>query len=144
VITAAPAVMVAVFVAFAISGDRTPEEFGVGLAAGVLLDPLVIRLMLLPAVLQLLGRTTWALPTWLDRRMPNVAIEPERPPAAAKPRAGTQAGLRTPAVPQPLPAHPLSGWGGTAVAPRARRPADAPLTAFFRPTPRAGPVRSLP
>jgi putative drug exporter of the RND superfamily len=40
----------------------------------------VIRMMLLPAVLQLLGRTTWTLPRWLDRHMPHVAIEPEPAP----------------------------------------------------------------
>ena len=41
------------------------------------LDAIVIRLLLLPAVLELLGRTTWALPSWLDRRLPRLAIEPE-------------------------------------------------------------------
>jgi RND superfamily putative drug exporter len=84
VITAAAAVMVAVFLAFALSGDRILEEFGVGMASGVLLDALVIRLMLLPAVLQLLGRATWTLPRWLERRVPRVAIEPETitPPLA--------------------------------------------------------------
>ena len=51
--------------------------FGVGLAAGVLLDALVIRMMLLPALLQLLGKSTWTLPRWLDGHMPHVAIEPE-------------------------------------------------------------------
>jgi putative drug exporter of the RND superfamily len=80
VITAAAGVMVTVFVAFALSGDRVLEEFGIGMAAGVLLDALVIRMMLLPAVLQLLGRTTWTLPRWLDRHMPHVAIEPEPAP----------------------------------------------------------------
>jgi RND superfamily putative drug exporter len=86
VITAAAAVMVAVFVAFALSGNRVLEMFGVGMASGVLLDALVIRMMLLPAVLQLLGRTTWTLPRWLDRRMPHVAIEPEAaPPASFEP-----------------------------------------------------------
>ena len=77
VITAAAGVMIAVFVAFALSGSRLLEMFGVGLAAGVLLDALVIRMMLLPAVLQLLGKTTWTLPGWLDGHMPHVAIEPE-------------------------------------------------------------------
>jgi putative drug exporter of the RND superfamily len=87
VITAAAAVMVAVFIAFALSGDRVLEEFGIGMAAGVFLDALVIRLMLLPAVLQLLGKTTWTLPRWLDRHMPHVTIEPE---AAARPRPSAE------------------------------------------------------
>jgi RND superfamily putative drug exporter len=77
VITAAAAVMVAVFGAFAISGDRVLEMFGLAMASAVLLDAVVVRLLLLPAVLQLLGPTTWALPRWLDRRLPRVAIEAE-------------------------------------------------------------------
>jgi RND superfamily putative drug exporter len=81
VITAAAAVMVAVFGAFAISGDRILAMFGLAMATAVLLDALVVRMLLLPAVLQLLGRTTWALPRWLDRRLPRVAIEPEAHPA---------------------------------------------------------------
>ena len=83
VISAAAAVMVAVFAAFAISGNRTLAMFGLVMATAVFLDALVVRLLLLPAVLELLGRTTWALPHWLDRRLPKVAIETEDPP---KPR----------------------------------------------------------
>jgi RND superfamily putative drug exporter len=82
VITAAAAVMVAVFGAFAISGDRVLAMFGLAMATAVLLDAIVVRMLLLPAVLQLLGRTTWALPRWLDRRLPRVAIEPEPGPGA--------------------------------------------------------------
>jgi RND superfamily putative drug exporter len=77
VITAAAAVMVAVFGAFAISGDRVLAMFGLAMASAVFLDALVVRMLLLPAVLQLLGRTTWTLPRWLDRRLPRVAIEAE-------------------------------------------------------------------
>jgi RND superfamily putative drug exporter len=80
VITAAAAVMVAVFGAFAISGDRVLEMFGLVMASAVLLDALVVRMLLLPAVLELMGRTTWMLPRWLDRRLPRVAIEAERRP----------------------------------------------------------------
>ena len=75
VITAAAAVMVAVFGAFAISGSRVLEMFGLGLASAVFLDAVVVRMVLLPAVLELLGRRTWAFPRWLDRRLPRVAIE---------------------------------------------------------------------
>ena len=82
VITAAAAVMVAVFGAFAISGDRILAMFGLAMASAVLLDAVVVRMLLLPAVLQLLGRTTWTLPRWLDRRLPRVAIEPEAHPAS--------------------------------------------------------------
>jgi RND superfamily putative drug exporter len=80
VITAAAAVMVAVFGSFAISGNRVLEMFGLAMASAVFLDAIVIRMLLLPAVLELLGRTTWALPRWLERRLPHVAIETERSP----------------------------------------------------------------
>jgi len=81
VITAAAAVMVAVFGAFAISGDRVLAMFGLAMASAVLLDAVIVRMLLLPAILQLLGRITWELPGWLDRRLPRVALEPESPPA---------------------------------------------------------------
>jgi RND superfamily putative drug exporter len=86
VITAAAAVMIAVFGAFAISGPRVLEMFGLGMASAVLLDAFVIRMVLLPAVLELLGRRTWALPRLLERRLPRLAIEPE-PKHARAPRA---------------------------------------------------------
>jgi RND superfamily putative drug exporter len=82
VITAAAAVMVAVFGAFAISGDRVLAMFGLAMASAVALDALVVRMLLLPAVLELLGRTTWAMPRWLDRRLPRIAIEAEDQHAA--------------------------------------------------------------
>ena len=85
VITAAAAVMVAVFGAFAISGDRVLAMFGLALASAVFLDALVVRMLLLPAVLQLLGRATWTLPRWLERRLPRVAIEAEPAPAPRHP-----------------------------------------------------------
>ena len=91
VITAAAAVMVAVFGAFAISGNRVLAMFGLALATAVLLDALVVRMVLLPAVLQLLGRRTWALPGWLDRRLPRVAVEGGEP-------AGRQARPLEPAL----------------------------------------------
>jgi RND superfamily putative drug exporter len=52
--------------------------FGLSLATGVFVDAFVVRSLLLPAVLQLLGRRTWALPNWLDRRLPHLAIDAER------------------------------------------------------------------
>ena len=55
------------------------------MATAVFLDAIVIRMALMPAVLQLLGRTTWALPRWLDRRLPRLALEAE-PAATPRPR----------------------------------------------------------
>jgi putative drug exporter of the RND superfamily len=83
VITAAAGVMVAVFGSFALNGNRTLELFGVMMATAVFLDAFVIRMILLPAVLQLLGRRTWAFPRGLDRRLPRVTIEPHTDPRRA-------------------------------------------------------------
>jgi putative drug exporter of the RND superfamily len=77
VITAAAAVMVAVFGAFMISGNRVLALFGLVMAGAVFLDAIVIRMLLLPAVLELLGRRTWVLPGWVGRRLPRVALEAE-------------------------------------------------------------------
>jgi RND superfamily putative drug exporter len=75
VITAAAAVMVCVFLSFVLGDERTLKEFGFILAVAVLLDALVVRCMLLPAVLELLGPVTWRFPRWLDRRMPHINVE---------------------------------------------------------------------
>jgi putative drug exporter of the RND superfamily len=75
VITAAAAVMVVVFASFIFGGTRVIALFGVGLASAILLDALVIRCILLPAVLQLLGARTWSFPAGLDRRLPRLALE---------------------------------------------------------------------
>ena len=78
-ITAAAAVMVVVFASFILGGQRVIELFGLGLASAVFLDALIIRCILLPAVLELLGARTWAFPHWLDRRLPRFAIEHDGP-----------------------------------------------------------------
>ena len=69
VITAAAAVMVAVFASFIFGGSRVIALFGVGLASAVFLDALVIRCVLLPAVLDLFGKSAWYFPRALDRRL---------------------------------------------------------------------------
>ncbi|MGO9973901.1 MAG: MMPL family transporter [Solirubrobacteraceae bacterium] len=83
-IAAAAAVMVFVFAAFALGDLRVLKEFGIALAAGVLLDALLIRSMLVPASLILLGRATWWFPPLLERRLPHIAIEPTIPIAAGE------------------------------------------------------------
>jgi RND superfamily putative drug exporter len=75
VISAAAAIMVCVFLSFMFGNQRVLKEFGFGLAAAVLLDAIVVRCVLLPAVLELLGETTWKLPRWLDARLPHINIE---------------------------------------------------------------------
>jgi RND superfamily putative drug exporter len=81
VITAAAAVMVAVFASFAAGDVRVLKLFGVAMATAVFLDAIVIRSILMPAVLELFGRYTWAFPSWFDRRLPRLAIEPAPQPA---------------------------------------------------------------
>ena len=75
VISAAALIMICVFLSFLLGDERTLKEFGFGLAAAVFLDALVIRCVMLPAVLELLGPSTWKLPTWIDKRLPHVNIE---------------------------------------------------------------------
>jgi putative drug exporter of the RND superfamily len=75
VITAAAAIMVCVFLSFMLGNQRTIKEFGFGLAFAVFLDALVVRCVLLPAVLELLGPRTWHLPRRLDARLPHFNIE---------------------------------------------------------------------
>jgi RND superfamily putative drug exporter len=78
VITAAASIMIVVFLVFGLlGGERVIKEFGLGLAMAVLLDALIIRCLLVPAIMQIVGRSAWAFPRWLDRRIPRVAIEPE-------------------------------------------------------------------
>jgi len=83
VITAAAAVMVAVFASFAAGDDRVLKLFGVAMATAVFLDAVVIRSILMPAVLELFGRHTWSFPSWFDRRLPRLAIEPTQRSAPA-------------------------------------------------------------
>jgi RND superfamily putative drug exporter len=75
VISAAAAIMICVFLSFMLGNERSVKEFGFGLAAAVFLDALVVRCVLLPAVLELLGEITWKLPRWLDERLPHINIE---------------------------------------------------------------------
>jgi RND superfamily putative drug exporter len=73
-IFAAAAVMVAVFLTFALSGPIPPKEMGVILGVAVLLDAMLIRLVLMPVLLRVMGRHAWALPRWLDRLLPDVTF----------------------------------------------------------------------
>jgi len=75
VITAAATIMICVFASFALGDQRVLKLFGVSLASAVFLDAFVVRSLLLPSVLELLGRRTWALPAWLGRRLPHLAID---------------------------------------------------------------------
>lgn len=78
VITAAAAIMVAVFVAFALGAAPALTLFAVGMAAAIIVDATIVRLLLVPAAMQVLGRANWWLPAWLDRALPGVRLEGAR------------------------------------------------------------------
>jgi RND superfamily putative drug exporter len=82
VINSAAVIMISVFLAFVLSGDRVIAMFGIALAAAVALDAFVLRTLLVPALMHLLGGANWWLPRWLDRRMPRISIEPPESRAA--------------------------------------------------------------
>jgi len=79
VITAAAAIMVAVFLGFAGEVDVTVTMLGLGMATAILLDATVVRMVLVPATMAMLGRWNWWLPTWLDRILPGVSVDGEEP-----------------------------------------------------------------
>ena len=74
VINAAAAVMVAVFLTFALAGPIPPKEMGVVLAVAVLLDATLVRLLLQPVVLRLLGPRAWWMSAWLERVVPRLGL----------------------------------------------------------------------
>jgi RND superfamily putative drug exporter len=76
VITAAGAIMIVVFAAFLLSPERMLREFGLGLAVAILIDAFVVRCLIVPAIMSLLGDRAWWMPAWLRRRLPRLAIEP--------------------------------------------------------------------
>jgi RND superfamily putative drug exporter len=77
VITSAAAIMVCVFTSFVLNGNPVVKEFGVGLAIAIAIDSTLVRCLLVPAVMVLLGRRAWWLPRWLDRILPHISIEGE-------------------------------------------------------------------
>jgi RND superfamily putative drug exporter len=80
VITAAALIMVSVFSAFVLGDDRSLKLFGLGLAVAVFIDATVVRMVLVPATMELLGDRNWYFPKWLDRILPRVHIEGKHAP----------------------------------------------------------------
>lgn len=77
IITSAALIMVAVFLSFAVAEDPSTKMFGLGLAAAIFIDATVVRMVLVPATMTLLGRTNWWLPKWLDRMLPRGPVAPD-------------------------------------------------------------------
>ena len=96
VINSAAVIMIAVFGAFVLSGDRIIAMFGIGLAAAVALDAFVLRTLLVPALMHLLGGANWWLPRWLDRRLPQAEHRAARRTGACGLCGGRTVGRRRP------------------------------------------------
>ncbi|MGL5909140.1 MAG: MMPL family transporter [Phycicoccus sp.] len=99
VVVAAAFIMIAVFGGFLLSSDPVIKSVGFALAVGVAVDAFVVRMVVVPALLALLGRRAWGLPAWLDRWLPTVAVEGARlpagdteRPAVLEPAAGARVG----------------------------------------------------
>lgn len=87
VITAAAAIMIVVFLSFVLNDWRVVKEFGLGLAVAVFVDATVVRLLLVPATMELMGEWNWWLPRWLERIVPRISLEgsDSPPPPANRP-----------------------------------------------------------
>lgn len=105
VINSAAVIMIAVFGAFVLSGDRLIAMFGIALAAAVALDAFVLRTLLVPALMHMLGGANWWLPGWLDRRLPRISIEPAPESAPVPDPAAVPA-------PEPVPAGAYAAASG--------------------------------
>ncbi|MGW7684691.1 MMPL family transporter [Kribbella sp. NPDC054772] len=81
VITTAAAIMVVVFLSFVLDDDPTVKMLAVGMAVAVLIDASIVRMILVPSVMTLLGPRAWWLPRWLDRIVPDIQLEGGEPPA---------------------------------------------------------------
>ena len=85
VITAAAAIMVVVFGSFTLEDMRELKIFGLGLAVAVFLDATLVRLVVVPATMELLGDRNWWLPRWADRLLPHLSLEQSEPTADLAP-----------------------------------------------------------
>jgi RND superfamily putative drug exporter len=86
-ITSAAAIMVAVFAVFAMTGVPSIKEIGLGLSVAIALDATLVRLVLVPATMEIMGKWNWWLPGWLDRILPHTSFEAPKPPRDTSPPA---------------------------------------------------------
>ena len=98
VVTAAAIIMIAVFGAFAIGNERALAMMGVGFASAIFIDAFIIRLLLLPAVMHIVGPAMWWMPSWLEKRLPHLNIERPDAPDEEPPSDG---GMRREPEPEP-------------------------------------------
>lgn len=140
VITAAAAIMVSVFFSFVLGEDPNAKLVGLGLAAAVLIDATLVRMILVPATMELLGEANWYLPRWLDKILPKFSIEGDEAPQAGRPASpadlepepAAAAGVPEPRYrtvePRPEPALPRHhAYPTPPPAPAAPSPAVVPV-----------------
>jgi len=84
VITAAAAIMIVVFLSFVLGADVSVKQVGLGLAVAVLIDATVVRMVLVPSVMELLGKANWWLPRPLARVLPRTPLTEDEPPAEVR------------------------------------------------------------
>ena len=89
VITSAALIMIAVFGAFILASDVTTKLFGLGLALAVVLDVTLVRMILVPAAMSLLGDRAWWLPRWLQRHLPRIDLESDTPRPVERDQTGS-------------------------------------------------------
>ena len=84
--------MITVFASFMLTEERITKLFGLGLASAVLVDAVIIRSVLVPAIMQLFGKAAWWMPEWLSKILPNLAVEPHatHPDGTAEPAVATE------------------------------------------------------
>jgi RND superfamily putative drug exporter len=94
-ISAAAAIMIVVFSSFVITTDRTIKMIGLGMAVAIFIDALLIRTVLVPAVMHTFGKYNWALPAFLDRRLPRLSLEASEDPGHAAPERSLDPAARS-------------------------------------------------
>ena len=107
-ITAAALIMILVFGSFILGGERVIKEFGIGLAGGILVDAVLIRMAIVPSIMMLFGKANWWFPARLDRILPKLAVDPDD---LASPRWTSRAPSPSPNWRErgnPRPADPLT------------------------------------
>jgi RND superfamily putative drug exporter len=99
-ITAAALIMILVFGSFILGGERVIKEFGLGLAGGILVDALIIRMAIVPSLMFLMGKSNWWFPGWLDRILPRLSVDPD----LVEPDHGDSGPPPAPVEPEPVSA----------------------------------------
>lgn len=129
VITAAAAIMVAVFLSFVLGDERIIKLFGLGLASAILIDATIVRMVLVPATMELIGPANWWLPRWLDRRLPRLTVDTSNPNIAVAladdPTGPRSSGHQAPPLPHLTPAEPHSSLEPAPTAARTQPPGTA-------------------